>query len=233
MQRRLAEIAEVRPGYLARKGVKPQADGTHRLLQIRDFNRDRSAVDPTALIRFTPDSLSSLQPLQTGEVVFLARGAKNFAYAPADLPVPTLAAGYFFVLRTHAQILPAYLAWFLNQPSTLRTLSRAATSGAHMPVVRRSDIENVEITVPPLTVQRTIVALDNLMREEQSLLHELARKKHELIAIVCMTAATERGGNGVPPSIKAHTLGEPGGRCAVNAVSGGRRAVGAVAGERP
>ena len=185
---RIAELAAVRPGYLARKGVTPRADGTHRLLQIRDFNRDRSAVDTTALIRFTPDSLSSLQPLQLGEVVFLARGAKNFAHAPADLPVPTIAAGYFFVLRPRAQVLPGYLAWCLNQPATLRALTRAATSGAHMPVVRRADIENVEIPVPPLSVQRTIVELDNLMREEQSLLDELARRKHALISAVCMTA---------------------------------------------
>jgi hypothetical protein len=186
---RLAEIAEVRPGYLARKGVKPRADGTHHLLQIRDFTHDRSTVDPTSLVRFTPDSLSSLQPLQAGEVVFLARGAKNFACATAPVPDCTLAAGYFFVLHPRNTVLPGYLAWCLNQTATLRALTRAATSGAHMPVVRRSDIENVQIPVPPLAVQRTIVELDNLMREEKSLLQELSRKKHELISTVCMTAA--------------------------------------------
>lgn len=186
---RLAELAEIRPGYLTRKPVKPRPDGTHCLLQIRDFTPDRSAVDRSALIRFTPDSLSSVQPLQPGEVVFLARGAKNFAYAPTDLPASSLAAGYFFVLKPRPQIYPGYLAWYLNQPATLRALSRAATSGAHMPVVRRADIENVEILVPPQDAQRIIVELDNLMREEQSLLHELARKKQELISAVCMAVA--------------------------------------------
>jgi len=195
---KLAEIADVRPGYLARKPVEPRADGTHRLLQLRDFNRDRTAVDITALVRFTPDSLASLQPLRAGELVFLARGAKNFAYAPAELPETTLAAGYFFVIRTREQIASAYLTWFLNQPATLRALARAATSGAHMPVVRRADLENIEILVPPLAVQRSIVELDNLMREEQDLLQELARRKHELISNVCMTAAQSGQTTGVP-----------------------------------
>jgi hypothetical protein len=61
-----------------------------------------------------------------------------------------------------------------------------------MSVVRRSDIENLQIPVPSLAVQRTIVALDNLMREEQSLLQELARKKHAFISTVCMATAERR-----------------------------------------
>jgi restriction endonuclease S subunit len=61
-----------------------------------------------------------------------------------------------------------------------------------MPVVRRADIENLEIPVPPLPVQRAIIELDNLMREEQSLLQKLARKKHELISTVCMAAAERK-----------------------------------------
>ncbi len=186
---KLADIAEVRPGYLVRKGVKPRADGTHHLLQLRDFIRDRSAIDPTSLIRFTPDSRAPLKPLQTGEVVFLARGARNFAFAPANLPVPTLAAGYFFVIHPDSQISPAYLTWFLNQPVALRSLSRSATSGAHMAVVRRPDIENLLIPVPALRFQRTIGELDNLMHEEKALLEDLARKKHELITTACMVAA--------------------------------------------
>jgi hypothetical protein len=189
----LAEIADIRPGYLTRKPVKPRPDGTYHLLQIRDFNPDRSAVDPTALIRFNPDSLSSAQPLQPGEVVFLARGAKNFACAVSNLPVATLAAGYFFVLRPHSKVLSSYLAWYLNQPSTLRALSRVATSGAHMPVVRRTDIENLEILLPPLPIQHTIAEIDTLMREEQSLLQELARKKQELISTACMAVVQSAG----------------------------------------
>jgi len=186
---KLADVAEVRPGYLTRKPVKPRPDGTHRLLQLRDFNRDRSAIDVEALIRFTPDGSASVQPLQPDEVVFLARGAKNFAFVPAALPAPTFAASYFFVIRPRNEILPAYLAWHLNQPATLRALARSATSGAHMAVVRRADIENIMLLVPPVAVQRTIVELDRLRREEQELLQELACKRHALIATICMTAA--------------------------------------------
>jgi len=184
---KLSEIADVRPGYLGRQSALPKIDGTYHLLQLRDFNAERTAVDISSIIRFNPEPISSVQPLQFDELIFLARGSNNFAFAPSDLPSQTIAAGYFFVIHPHAHVHPAYLAWYLNQPATLRAIARAATSGAHMPVVRRADIENVEVLVPPQAVQRIIVELDNLMREEQSLLHELARKKQELISTACMT----------------------------------------------
>lgn len=186
---KISTIAGIRPGYLTREGVKPSAQGTHWLLQIRDFNAARTAVSRATLIRFSPVSLSSASPLLPGDVVFLARGARNFAHAVRDLPFPTLAAGYFFVLHPGERVLPAYLAWFLNQESTLRTLSRSATSGAHMAVVRRADLEGLEIPVPPLTVQNSIVALDNLHREEHDLLSAAIHKKNALISAVCMAAA--------------------------------------------
>jgi hypothetical protein len=186
---KLGEIVKIRPGYLARKGVKPVSDGTHWLLQIRDFTPDRGALDASSLVRFSPKALASALPLQPGDVLFLARGSKNFAYAISDIPAPTLAASYFFVLRPCASVSPAYLAWFLSHPATLRKISLSATSGAHMPVVRRADLEDIEVPVPPLSVQHAIVELDNLRHQEQALLKELAHRKNELLTTVCMTAA--------------------------------------------
>lgn len=145
---------------------------------------------------------------------FLAKGAKNFAHAIANAPTPTLAASYFFVLQPRNQVLPAYLAWFLNQESTLRAVSRSATSGTPMPVVRRADLEALEITVPPLPMQNAIVQLDNLRREEHDLLCDLVHRRNVLVSAVC-ASATHGGGNGVPPSTEARG-------------NGGRRAVGAA-----
>lgn len=197
--RKIADIAAIRPGYLAREAVKSRADGTHHLLQLRDFNPDRSAIDLASLIRFTPDAPASARPIAPDEIVFLSRGNRFFAFAPAELPPATLAAAYFFVLKPIKGVLPGYLAWVLNQPSTLRTLSVSATSGAHMPVVRRADLENLEVPIPSLSVQRTIIDLDHLMRQEQGLLRDLAQKKRNLINSLSMKAAGGHDRGGVQP----------------------------------
>jgi hypothetical protein len=187
---RIAEIAEIRPGHLSRRGIETNPKGSHWLLQIRDFNPQRTSVNRHSMIRFSPEHHSSTRPLQTGEIVFLAKGARPFAYALSDIPDASLAAGAFFVLHIYCiQVLPAYLAWFLNQESTLAIIARAATSGAHMPVVRRADLESVEIPLPPLPVQHAIVQVDILRRQEHDLLCELVHKRSTLIAAACASAA--------------------------------------------
>jgi hypothetical protein len=186
---RLLEIADIRSGYLTRTGVEPKGAGSHYLLQIRDFNPQRTVVHKDNLVRFTPEVLASVQPIHDGDVIFLAKGVNNFAYSVSGLPAPTLAASCFFVLRPHPQLLPVYLAWFLNQPSTRQELSRFASSGVRMPVVRRSVLEKTEIPLPALTVQEGIAEMDKLMIQEQDMITELARKKQKLVSAICMKAA--------------------------------------------
>ena len=186
---KLGDLADVRAGYLTREAVRNDPEGTHRLLQIRDFSRDRATVNVTDMVRLTPESRSSVCPLQPGDVVFLAKGANNFAAAISGLPSPTLAASYFFILRPKPAILSGYLAWFLNHESTRALLTRLATTGAHMPIIRRDVLEALEIPLPPLPTQKAIAALDSLRLQEQALLTDLARKQQELISRVCMTTA--------------------------------------------
>ncbi|MDD4103233.1 MAG: restriction endonuclease subunit S, partial [Kiritimatiellae bacterium] len=86
---KLSNLADVRAGYLTREAVRNDPEGTHRLLQIRDFSRDRATVNVADMVRLTPESRSSVCPLQPGDVVFLAKGANNFAAAISGLPTPT------------------------------------------------------------------------------------------------------------------------------------------------
>lgn len=186
---KLSDLAVVRAGYLTREAVRNDPEGTYRLLQIRDFSRDRATINVTDMVRLTPESRSSVFPLQPGDVVFLAKGANNFAAAVSDLPAPTLAASCFFILRPKPAILPGYLAWYLNHESTRALLTRLATTGAHMPIIRRDVLEALEIPLPPLIAQKAIAALGSLRLQEQALLTDLARKQQELISSVCMTTA--------------------------------------------
>jgi len=57
-----------------------------------------------------------------------------------------------------------------------------------MPVVRRSVLENIEVPVPALEIQKKIVEMEKLMREEQGLLNKLVEKRKELIMAVCLQA---------------------------------------------
>lgn len=187
----LKDLVQIRAGYQTRKSVKEVPSGSHALLQIRDFNDERTEINVRKVARIAPGSISEDQVLREGDVVFLSKGAKNFAFAPAELPRPALAASYFFILRPGDALAPEYLAWYLNLESTKNLLRKYATQGAHMPVVRKDVLEALEVPVPDLVTQRKIVALAELAARQEELLTELAERKKALATAACLRAADQ------------------------------------------
>jgi len=188
---RIRDIAKIRMGYQSRGKIENDPNGTYGLLQIRDFNEDRSAIDISNMVRFASSTIQEEQLLREDDVVLLAKGAKNFSFAPIGIPFPIVAAPYFFVIRTCSSVLPGYLTWFLNQNSTRQYFTLHTGSGVRMPVIRRSVLEQVEIPVPRMEIQRGIIELECLLRQQLSLFDELGQKKKNLIETACMKAATQ------------------------------------------
>lgn len=187
---KISELTTIYSGYLSRKRIDDSADGTHHLVQLKDFNADRTNLDTTGLSRFSPDRISSERNLKDGDVLYLSKGANNFAFAVHDIPTPSLAASYFFVLRPTTEILPDYLAWILNQKSTKAEINRQVASGARIPVVRKSVLEELPIPLPSLAIQKTIVELNNLQKQERKLMQEIIEEQEKLCAAIGLQAAT-------------------------------------------
>lgn len=192
MQHKISHFSRLFSGLQSRKGVKLEAHGSHFLLQIRDFGESRKSVDWESLGRINATGVDPESYLQAGDVVFLAKGARNFAFAiPESIPSPLLAGSYFFVLRLKQEAFAPYVAWFLNQEPARRHFVRNATTGAHMPVVRREDMENLMVPLPPLETQHKIVEFAGLAEKQSTLLAELAEKKKALATAACLRAAGE------------------------------------------
>ena len=188
----IRSLAQIRAGYQTRTGVENRPDGSHVMVQLRDFDEHRTVLTTQNLVRIEPGAINPVQVLMDGDVLFLAKGARNFAFVPSDLPRPALAASYFFILRPGPRILPSYLAWFLNLDSTKRVFSQFSGYSAHMPVVRRDVLEDVLVPLPSLNIQTKIIELDGLMRQQQELLGDLARQQKNLITEACIKLATNQ-----------------------------------------
>ena len=109
----LKNLAEIRAGHPFRGSVPAVDGGDATVVQMRDVAAD-GTVAWTALTR---TSISGARPpdwLCDGDVLFAARGARNYAVCLSDVPLRTVCAPHFFVLRLRAggaRVLPAYLAW--------------------------------------------------------------------------------------------------------------------------
>src|SRR5262245_56196918 len=191
MKAKLAEVAEIRSGYQFREKVEHDPRGAVPVIQIKDLT-DEFQLRTEDLIRV---SLDRTEPylVGQGDVLFLARGHRLGAVAVNEPLTGTIATGYFLILRPSQRVRPGYLAWAINQREFQEQM-RPFVRGSHIPLITKSDFQELRVEVPPLEVQDRIVALDELHRRERQLVDEIQARRAELIHAISQRAATGRPG---------------------------------------
>lgn len=209
MKARICDIAEVQIGYQHRDKIGAAEVGSHQIIQPKDVvepgDRFSESFEPAAgiwtgsLYMVTPKGDPDRYLVGPGDVLFTARGSRNFAI-PIDArsvrpPVrdwgKVIAGSFFFILRPRAeQVSPGYLAWAINQPPVQRQLDDAA-HGSHMKLIPKKMFEAVEIDLPPLAVQAAIVKLNELAERERRLSTLIQAKRAELVRIASLAAARQ------------------------------------------
>jgi hypothetical protein len=189
MKKRLKDIADFRVGYLFRGKVQPDPAGTVRVVQIKDVDAKRR-INVADLDQVTIDKPEPYL-VQPDDVLFLSRGHRQYATLVPEVEQNTIATGYFYILRPDERtVCPEYLAWSLNQPSFQESL-RPFRRGTHIPMVSRSDVENVRIQVPSLDVQRRIVKLNELLEHERRLVAAIQQKRSLLVRAISRKLSLE------------------------------------------
>ena len=91
-----------------------------------------------------------------------------------------VASTSFFVIRLKTSaVLPDYLCWFLRQPSVI-TYFKTHQAGSATPLIHKPAVENLEIPVPSLEEQKTIVAIAHLSKREMELQLAIIEKKQSI-----------------------------------------------------
>ncbi len=182
MKKRLKDIAELRIGYQFRGKVKPDPAGMVRVIQIKDIDADqRIRVADLVVVAIERPGPYLTEP---GDVLFLGRGHRLYAVVVPEVQPNTIATGYFFILRPNVRVVRSeYLAWSMNQPEFQESL-RPFHRGTHMPMVSRTDVEDLRIHLPPLDVQRRILKLHDLLDEERRLSAAIQERRSLLVQAV-------------------------------------------------
>ncbi|CAB1082543.1 hypothetical protein D1AOALGA4SA_10153 [Olavius algarvensis Delta 1 endosymbiont] len=188
----LKNIAKIQSGYINRGKIEPRDDGTCLLLQAKDIDADNLSCRAESLVRFLPKLSGKDWFLQSDDILFMARGARNFSVLIDKLPENVLAAACFFIVRiSNFEILPEYLCWYLNQSTVEQYLKRLSGRAVHMPVVRRAVLEGIDIPLPPLRTQKQIADITALMTKERDLYKKLAEKRKYLMTEICLKSIWE------------------------------------------
>ena len=184
----LSQIADIRAGHPFRRSVQENELGNGCVVQVRDMNDDglivwENLVQTMVEGRKAPDWLTS------GDIVFSARGSRNFASVVPDLASildkPVVCGPHFFRLKVKdpTNVLPSFLSWQLNQKASQRYL-RIAAQGSAQVSISRAHLEAIPLSIPTLKKQEAIVALSNLAAKEKQLLESLVvNRRREIDAL--------------------------------------------------
>jgi hypothetical protein len=174
-------------GHSFRAGVKPDLAGAAGVIQMKDLGDDH-LVDLTSLVRIAMD-VRSTQRVREGDIIFRSRGDRSTCAIVAGDPQGALVAAPLLRLRvTDDSLLPAYINWYINQPSAQAHFAKHA-EGSSVKMISKQVLEDLEIEVPPLDRQERIVALAALSQRERALCSDIHAARGYLLTDVMMQYA--------------------------------------------
>lgn len=174
----IRDISEIQSGVY----LKPAPDPNAYYLQVNDFDNEGNVLHttkPSVVI----DGKNSNHHLRAGDLLFAAKGNKNFCtIIQKEYKVKSIASSSFLVLRIKKKniVLPEFLCWYLNLSDTLQKLSISAV-GTSMPSITKAMLEGVEINLPALEIQKKIVDIANLQKKERRLYDGIALRRKQII----------------------------------------------------
>ena len=193
MKQKIKNIADIQIGYQFRKKIETERDGTHQVIQIRDFD-ETQYLNKEGLCWVKMPHLSKKYSINKNDVLFLARGHRNFAIPIMDSFDNTIAASTFYILKIKTKkVIAEYLAWFINQPPAQGYLHNLARRGTHMPLIPKSVFENLKVYVPDIEIQKKIITLNSLTDKERTLINSIQEKRTLLVRSLCLKATKENG----------------------------------------
>lgn len=145
-------------------------------LQARNFNENGSYlnnVDKYIELNENKDDVL----LKDGDVLFVGKGMRFFAYTYKQEIGDAVASSIFYVIKTNREaVLPDYLTCILNHKKS-HNYFNSIGAGSSIPSIRKNELADFEINLPPLQVQHKIVEMYDLHNKEIHLLDQLKEKK--------------------------------------------------------
>ena len=179
----LGDVASIRQGHPFRGAIAAVADGPVRVIQLKDLEPD-GLPGSDLLLRTALHTRKAPDWVQDQDVLMAARGNHPLAMLVSTPPQWTVCSPHLYVLRLCSDaLLPAFLAWQLNQ-RTAQAYLRQHAAGSRQQSLRRATVAQLPLCVPPLDQQRRIVTIAAAVKAEQRCLEALIHNRQREIAVV-------------------------------------------------
>jgi hypothetical protein len=161
-------------------------------VQVRNTKTTGEIVQDEVI---TTTLTSKKQPdwLKTGDILFVAKGAKHYSALVEDLPKQTVCSPHFFLVRIKPAfkelVTPEFICWQLNQLPAQRYFQTTAEGSLYLSV-RRQILEYVPMTMLPIEKQRQLTAMHRCGVKEQKVLQQLIENRQQQLDVIALQALT-------------------------------------------
>ena len=182
----LRDIADIRLGHPFRGSIPIIEEGNTNVVQVRDINYF-DEININNLVKTELKGRKSPDWLFPKDILFVCRGARHFATIVKDVPENTVCSPHFFLIRLRDysadKTLPEFISWQLNQKLTQRYFV-ASAEGSNQISVRKQELEQTPIVLPPIESQRCIVNIHNTAIKEKKLHLQLIENRQQQLEVI-------------------------------------------------
>jgi restriction endonuclease S subunit len=176
MRKKIQNIATIRSGAY----IKEVPDGNVCYLQVNNFSRiENKFLLPKPTLELNNKTENHL--LMEGDIVFAAKGTSNFCAVFHEEMGKVVASSSFLVVKVidRTIIMPDYLCWILNREDT-HTFFKVNAIGSSIPSIGKTLLEDYEISIPSIQVQKKVVEVSLLQQQEQRLYGQISSLRNKL-----------------------------------------------------
>jgi restriction endonuclease S subunit len=172
----LRETFEIKMGVAFRSRIENSPTGNIAVIQPKDIDKHGILQDGD-INRVKIDETNPEHILRPRDVLLSNRG-RFVATTYTGQPAPCVASGALLVLtvKEGSPVLPEYLALYFNSKAGKHQLGRLDETTT-IPYISRKNLEQIEIPVPPLQRQETLIALEQAKQHYAT----LTTRKTELV----------------------------------------------------
>lgn len=175
----LGSVASIQTGFSFRSACSFENTGCLVVL-LKDIDSE-GFVDMEGLGRVEPVTSNESNFVVAGDLIFRSRGGLFTAGVVPEIGEPLLLAAPLLRIRVdQTQILPEYLAWYINS-SWGETYFEGVAEGSAMKMVSKTSLAALPLSLPSLPAQQRVAELVALERREQSLVSMIHAKRKQWI----------------------------------------------------
>ena len=189
----LGTVADVKLGHPFRGTIPEMENGNLRVVRAKDINQF-TQVDYSQLLRTFVQGRKEPDFLNTGDVLFLAKGKRNVS-TYIDVPQFFCVCGpEFFLVRVKPECLnkitPEFLSMQINQLPAQKYF-RQASAGSHQVSIKKQELDNLKLVIPSIDEQELLVTMWKAYLREQQVLQQLMNNRTSQILEINRKFLTE------------------------------------------